>query len=532
MPPELSQSSPKITLFSDINDVGELQRIAAYFHDQATHTGARLLLAEAAASKNGQLLEQKTRGFSLLARLSSDASATKDPTIMARMVAVHINSDLNMNRTVVLSRETEDTSFRVLGSAGYSNEEMDLYASLCLDLSREVVEGTLPISALVSSTEADRQAFGIFEIPYFMALPVVTNNQVAAIIVTGRIRQQQPFSPPLNEADFETLVAISGFFAAYLARYRLILRDSERIADVESIVTERTAEIEAQRSLLDASLLELHATQQQLILREKLASLGELMAGIAHEIRNPLNFINNFADLSEGLISEIRDMFECSPQQSVANWREDVLQLFGTLRSNLGKIAVHGRRADSIVRNMLMHSRGEGGNLELCDLNAIICESIEYAYHAAHVQYPELRVTIVRDLGVSLDALMLRPQEISRVFVSVISNAFYALNRRQLDASGDYIATLMVTSLQIDGNAEVRFRDNGCGIPKNYYSSIFSPFFTTKPPGEGTGLGLSLSYDIIVNGHGGSIEVDSSENEYTEFIIKIPLLMAPTDISC
>ena len=518
------RSFKDLTPLDAVDDVVELRRMAAYFRELADKTGASLLVAQSMASKNRQQLEQKTRGFSLLSRLSSDASAAQDPGAMAKMLAGHINSKLNMNRTVVLLLDSRSAQFSVLASVGYAQEEKEALKNLRLDPPGQVIEGRRPLSGLAPLSEAERQAFAALHIPHFMATPVVADNLVEAIIVTGRMREQQPFSPPLNLADLETLGAIAGFFGAYLARHHLVMRDRERLSDVERLVTERTAQIETQRGLLDDSLKQLHETQQQLIMREKLASLGEMMAGIAHEIQNPLNFVNNFSDLSVELLAEVEEM-QADPSLYLNPGRRQELEgLLVMLRSNLRKVAEHGKRADSIVRNMLLHSRAGGGAAQICDLNALLAQSMEYARHAAQVQDPDFRVTITCDFDASLDALLLAPQEMSRVFVNLMSNAFYALSKRRLEKSGEYCPAMVVTSRRMDGMAEVRFRDNGGGIPEHIRSRIFSPFFTTKPPGEGTGLGLSLSYDIIVNGHGGSIEVASRENEYTEFIIQVPLI--------
>ena len=490
------------TPFGEIDDVVELRRMAAYFRDVADKNGARLLVAETSASKNRQRLEQKIRGFSLLARLTSDASATEEPPVMARILAGHLNSMLNMNRTVVLMRDPQSVRFNVLSSAGYADADRERLASLSLDLPKHVTAEHRAVSTRERLEDEDRRAFGPLDIRYFMAVPVLTDDHVMAVIVTGRMREQRPFSPPLEESNLETVSAISGFFGAYLARHLLIERDREqnrdRIAEVERLVTERTAEIERQRGLLDESLRKLHETQQQLIMREKLASLGQLTAGVAHEIQNPLNFINNFSELSSELVGEIRE-------------------------SNLDKITLHGKRADSIVRNMLQHSRGDAGDVQTCDLNNLFTESVDFAYHAARAQDPQFNVTITRDLDATVGEINLVPQQISRVFVNLLSNAFYALKKRRLALENDYQPTISISSRRLEGVVEICLRDNGIGIPADMCANIFIPFFTTKPTGEGTGLGLSLSYDIIVNGHGGNIEVESRENQFTKFRICLPL---------
>jgi len=514
------------TPFGEIDDVVEMRRMSAYFRDLADKNGARLLVAEAAASKYRQLLEQKIRGFSLLSRLSSDVSASEDPPVMARILAGHLNSMLNMNRTVVLASDPEGGGFSVLGCAGYSEADQQRLENLRYDLSKQFTEGHRSVSTRDPLTEDEKRIFGAFDISYFMAIPVMSDDRVMAGIVTGRMREQRPFSPPLEASDLETVSAIGGFFGAYLARHQLIVRDGDqaraRLALVEKLVSDRTAEIERQRALLSDALKKLQETQQQLMMRERLAFLGELMAGIAHEIQNPLNFVNNFSEISSELVGEVEEILNGALSAFEPERRQSLNELLMLLRSNVDKVARHGRRVDSIVRNMLLHSRDHSGHIELCDLNAILAETVGFAYSAARGQEPYWTVEITRDFDASLGRQTLAPHEISRVFLNIFGNAFYALRERQSDAGPDYLPTLSITSRRLDGIVEVRLRDNGSGIPDDIRSSLFTPFFSTKPPGEGSGLGLSLSYDIIVNGHGGSIDVESRLGEFTEFIIRLP----------
>jgi signal transduction histidine kinase len=512
--------------FGEIDDVVELRRIAAYFRGMASSIGARLLLAETNASRNRQELEQKTRGFSLLSRLASDVSANEEPTFLARILAGHMTSMLNMARTVVLTRDSGGPWFRVLACVGYAEADQRRLRELALSLPDEAALGRLIVSTPGAPTDGDASALSLLDIPYFMAIPVSVEAEVMALIVTGRLREQLPFSPPLNSADLEIVGAIGGFFAAYLARHRLMERSRERsrdrIAEVERLVSERTAEIEQQRALLDESLTKLHETQQQLIMREKLASLGQLTAGIAHEIRNPLNFVNNFSDLSWELIVEIEEILDAPVTALTGERRDELGDLFDTLKSNLNRIADHGKRAASIVRNMLQHARTDAGGAEACDLNALLVEAIEFARHLARAQDRAFDVTIIRDLDASIQKITLVPQQISRVFVNLASNAFIALKKRRLASGADYQPTLEIRSRRLDGRVEVSLRDNGVGIAADARPHIFTPFFTTSAPDEGTGLGLSLCYDVIVNAHKGDINVDSVENEFTQFNIHLP----------
>ncbi|MHC4041289.1 GAF domain-containing protein [Bradyrhizobium sp. 23AC] len=271
---------------------------------------------------------------------------------------------------------------------------------------------------------------------------------------------------------------------------------------------------------LSQSLEELRNAQDRLIQTEKLASLGQLTAGIAHEIKNPLNFVNNFAALSSELIEELGDALRSAGLGEAA--RLDIDVLIHMLQGNLEKIVQHGTRADSIVKNMLLHSREGSGERRAADINAILEESLNLAYHGARAEKAGFNITLERNLDPSAGALDLYPQEITRVFLNLVSNGFYAASK-QKDAAGDgFEPRLRATTTNLGGAVEIRIRDNGAGIPADVREKIFNPFFTTKPAGEGTGLGLSICHDIIVKQHGGSIEVDTEPGDYTEFIIRLP----------
>ncbi|MDD1522474.1 GAF domain-containing protein [Bradyrhizobium sp. WBAH42] len=275
---------------------------------------------------------------------------------------------------------------------------------------------------------------------------------------------------------------------------------------------------------LSQSLEELRNAQDRLIQTEKLASLGQLTAGIAHEIKNPLNFVNNFAALSSELTDELGDALRSAGLGEAE--RQDIDALIHMLRGNLKKIVQHGTRADSIVKNMLLHSREGSGERRAADINVILEESLNLAYHGARAERAGFNITLERKLDPSAGALELYPQEITRVFLNLVSNGFYAASK-QKDAAGDgFEPRLRATTTDLGGAVEIRIRDNGTGIPADVREKIFNPFFTTKPAGEGTGLGLSICHDIIVKQHGGSIEVDTEPGEYTEFIITLPRMRA------
>jgi GAF domain-containing protein len=295
---------------------------------------------------------------------------------------------------------------------------------------------------------------------------------------------------------------------------------------IYSDITERKrseAEIRAARDAAEAAYRDLKAAQANLIQAEKMASLGQLTAGIAHEIKNPLNFVNNFAGLSGELLEELKETTAPALAALDDDKRTEVDEVIALLGGNLEKIAEHGRRADNIVKSMLEHSRGVSGERREVDLNSLIEEALNLAYHGARAQDAEFNITLERELDRSIAGIELAPQEMTRVFLNLFGNGFYAATKRQRDGAGsDFRPTLTVATRDLGEAVEVRVRDNGTGIPPEIRDKLFQPFFTTKPTGEGTGLGLSISYDIVTQQHGGSIEVDSEIDAFTEFTIRLP----------
>jgi signal transduction histidine kinase len=271
---------------------------------------------------------------------------------------------------------------------------------------------------------------------------------------------------------------------------------------------------------LSLSLDELRTAQDRLVQTEKLASLGQLTAGIAHEIKNPLNFVNNFSALSAELIDELNDVLR--PAALDDKIREEIDELTHMLKGNLEKVVQHGKRADSIVKNMLLHSREGSGEHRPVDINAIVEESLNLAYHGARAEKSGFNITLKRDLDPDAGMVDLYPQEITRVFLNLISNGFYAATKRKEAGEGGFEPTLSATTKNLGNRVEIRIRDNGTGIPLEVKEKMFNPFFTTKPAGEGTGLGLSMSHDIVVKQHGGTIDVDTEPGVFTEFVITLP----------
>ncbi len=285
-------------------------------------------------------------------------------------------------------------------------------------------------------------------------------------------------------------------------------------------------QVQARTRDLEQALDELRAAQDRLVQTEKLASLGQLTAGIAHEIKNPLNFVNNFSALSSDLVEEMNEVLDkTSLDQTTRGEIDEISQM---LKSNLEKVLQHGKRADSIVKNMLLHSRERLDTHRSADINALVDEALNLAYHGARAEQPEFNVALYRDFDPAAGEAELFPQEITRVLLNLISNGFYASVKRKEKGGADFGPELRAATKDLGDRVEIRIRDNGVGIPPEVKEKVFNPFFTTKPPGEGTGLGLSMSHDIIVKQHGGRIEVATVPGQFTEFVVYLPRTHTPT----
>jgi signal transduction histidine kinase len=340
-----------------------------------------------------------------------------------------------------------------------------------------------------------------------LAVPLLREDRVVGGLVIRR-RSGAGFAP--------TIATLMQTFAAQSV---LAIENARLFQELAA----RGEEARRAHAAAENALADLRRAQDRLIQAEKMASLGQLTAGIAHEINNPLNFVNNFAGLSVELLDELKETAAPAIAGLAEDERADVDEIVTTLTGNLEKIAEHGRRADGIVKSMLEHSRGESGDRRSVDLNGLVEEALNLAYHGARAQDQNFNITLERDFGPTIAPIELAPQDITRVFLNLFANGFYAATKRKRDgAVPDFRPALKVATRDLGEAVEIRIRDNGTGIPPEIRDRLFQPFFTTKPTGEGTGLGLSISYDIVVQQHGGMIAVDSQVGEFTEFAIHLP----------
>ena len=405
----------------------------------------------------------------------------------------------------IITREKNGTLYRA-EAYGFSREFMErvrdtpIKAERGSGFGRALLEGRVihipDVKADPEYTFTEHQKLGDFRT--VLAVPMLREGVANGVVTLVRSEVR-----PFTDKQIELATTFADQAAIAIENVRLFER------------------VEARTRELAASLEDLRSTQDRLVQTQKLASLGQLTAGIAHEIKNPLNFVNNFSGVSTELIDELQDVLSGISIDHKA--RIEINELTDTLRGNLDKVVQHGKRADAIVKNMLLHSREGSGEHRLVDINAIVEESLNLAYHGARAEKQGFTITLERSLDPAAGAADVFPQDITRALLNLISNGFYAATKRKAEANGgDYEPTLTAATKNLGDRVEIRIRDNGTGIPPEVKEKIFNPFFTTKPAGEGTGLGLSISHDIIVKQHGGSIEVDTQPNEFTELRIILP----------
>ena len=401
--------------------------------------------------------------------------------------------------------------YRQVASYGYSPEFEHFMESHPIQLGRgttvgrTVLEGTpVHIADVMTDPEFQfKKAAEIGGLRTTLGVPLLREGLPIGVIVLMR-KPVRPFT----DKQIELVKTFADQAVIAIENVRLF----------ESVET-RTRE-------LAKSLEDLRTAQDRLVQTEKLASLGQLTAGIAHEIKNPLNFVNNFSAVSVELIDELREALAGARLDS--KLRATITEIADMLQGNLDKVVQHGKRANSIVKNMLLHSRQGSGELRPVDINALVEESVNLAYHGARAEKQDFNIALERSFDPAAGEVHLFPQEITRVLLNLIANGFYAATKRKSEANaGDHEPTLTAATRNLGDSVEISIRDNGAGIPSEVKEKMFNPFFTTKPAGEGTGLGLSISHDIVVKQHGGSIEVDTRPGAFTEFRIILPRAGAP-----
>jgi len=340
--------------------------------------------------------------------------------------------------------------------------------------------------------------------------------QVQNLVFNEQQRLQETHAKEIayqNRVRFYVLLGVIGVFVLIAAI--LLFANSQR-KKANSVLKQQNDKIEAQRKDLEKTVTDLKNTQRQLIQSEKMASLGELTAGIAHEIQNPLNFVNNFSEVNTELIEEMELELDKGGISEARSLTSDI-------KANQQKISQHGKRADFIVKGMLQHSRANTGERQLTNINILADEFFKLSFHGLRAKDKSFNAEMVTNFDPELPKVNVVQQDIGRVLLNLINNAFYAVNQKSKTAGSDYKPTVELSTTHTDDYVEIKVKDNGNGIPDSIKDKIMQPFFTTKPTGEGTGLGLSLSYDIVVKGHGGSIEIDTKEGAYTEFIVTLPI---------
>jgi two-component system NtrC family sensor kinase len=478
--------------------------LATTFADQAVIAIKNVLLFDEVQARTREL-SQSVEELRALGEVSQAVNSTVDlETVLNTIVAKAAQLSRTEAGTIYVFDDTEQ-EFHLRATYGMDDaiiaEIRDRHIHIGETAIGEAVEQRIPIQIPDIQDDPNSAVLDVVVRAGFRALLIVpllgADRTVGALVV----RRKQPGEFPKHTVDLLQTFAAQSVLAIQNAR-------------LFEQVQERTKE-------LSLSLEELRTAQDRLVQTQKLASLGQLTAGIAHEIKNPLNFVNNFSALSQELIDELGDALK--PVALDDKKREELDELTHMLKGNLEKVVQHGKRADSIVKNMLLHSREGSGERRPVDLNAVVEDSLNLAYHGARAENPEFKIKLERSFDPAAGEVGLFPQEITRVLLNLISNGFYAALKRKAEVGVDgYEPTLAAATKNLGDRVEIRIRDNGGGIPPEVKDKMFNPFFTTKPPGQGTGLGLSLSYDIIVKQHAGSIEVDTHPGEFTEFRVILP----------
>ena len=480
----------------------EIQLVAT-FADQAVIAIENVRLFEAEQQRTRELMEslqQQTATADVLkviSRSTFDLQTVLDTLLKSA-------ARLCEARRGVMSRRDGD-SYRGVAFYNASPEIIDFVKRHPIKPGRHTITArvalerrTIHVADLQADPEYNYVRRDVDPIRTELGVPMFRGNDLVGVIILYKLVVQ-----PFTDKQIELVTTF--------ADQAVIAIENVRLFEAEQ---QRTRE-------LAKSLEDLRTAQDRLVQTQKLASLGQLTAGIAHEIKNPLNFVNNFSGVSAELLDELRDALD--GMKGDARTRAEIAELTDTLRDNLGKIVQHGNRADAIVKNMLLHSREGSGEHRPVDTNALVEESLNLAYHGARAEKQGFKINLERSFDPTDGQIDVFPQEITRALLNLISNSFYAATKRKEEESSDgYEPTLTASTKNLGDRVEITIRDNGTGISPEVRDKMFNPFFTTKPAGEGTGLGLSISHDIVVKQHGGSIDVNTQPSEFTEFRIVLP----------
>ena len=479
------------------------------FADQAVIAIENVRLFDEVQARTREL-SRSVGELQALGEVSHAVNSTLDlETVLSTIVAKAVQlSTTDAGAIYVFSKLRQ--KFRLRATYGMSEELIEAIGQQSIGLGESYIGGaTERREALQVPDLADEPPSSVRDIILhagyrgLLVVPLLRPDRIVGALV---VRRKEPGVFPESTIDL---------LQTFAAQSVLAIQNARLFEDVGA----RTRE-------LANSLEELRAAQDRLVQTEKLASLGQLTAGIAHEIKNPLNFVNNFAALSLELVEELKEIMQSASMTEQG--KEQIAEVTGLLCGNLDKVVQHGKRADSIVKNMLLHSRAGSGEHRLADINAIVEESLNLAYHGARAEKQEFNIILERSLDPAAGEVDIFPQEITRVLLNLISNGFYAAMKRKGQGNGGvYEPTLLAGTRNLGDRVEIRIRDNGTGVPPEVKDKMFNPFFTTKPAGEGTGLGLSLSHDIIVKQHAGTIEVDTEPGVFTEFRIVLPRTGSP-----
>ena len=482
----------------------ELEALADQFNDMAGRLQESYTGLENKVEQRTQELAQSVKELRALGEVTQAVNSTVDlETVLSTIVAKAAQlSNTEAGAIYVFDEVTEE--FRLRATYGLDSRAVAEIRDRQIRLGETAIgEAALqrtPIQIPDLQNDPSSTLDIIIRAGFraLLIIPLLSNEQIVGALV---VRRRLP-----GEFSKSTVELLQTFGAQSV----LAIQNARLFESVGA----RTRE-------LAKSLDDLRTAQDRLVQTEKLASLGQLTAGIAHEIKNPLNFVNNFSSVSSELVGELRDALKGVNLDR--KLRTEIDEIADMLQGNLEKVVQHGKRADSIVKNMLLHSRQGSGEHRFVDVNAVVEESLNLAYHGARAEKQGFNITLEKSFDPGAGEVDLFPQEITRVLLNLIMNGFYAATKRKAEANGaDYEPKLAATTKSLGDSVEIRIRDNGTGIPPEVKEKMFNPFFTTKPAGEGTGLGLSISHEIIVKQHGGSIEVDTKPGQYTEFRIVLP----------